>query len=84
MSGTGSASPPGCGGSIEERRGDYRFAVAVGEVTPPSEAQAIAVVTLALDEDVAGLVPRQDGIGLVVEDVVAAVGADHQHRVPLA
>jgi hypothetical protein len=41
MSGTGSASPPGCGGSIEERRGDYRFAVAVGEVTPPSEVQAI-------------------------------------------
>ena len=42
------------------------------------------VVALALDVDVAGLVPRQDGIGLVVEDVVAAVGADHQHRVAFA
>src|SRR5215204_3430001 len=43
-----------------------------------------AVVTFALDEGVARLVPAEDEIGLVVEDEVAAVGAHHQDGVSLA
>jgi hypothetical protein len=38
-----------------------------------------ALVILALDVDVVHLLPWQDGIALVVEDEVAAVGTDHHH-----
>src|SRR3954454_14506256 len=81
MSGTGSASPTGCGGSNEERRS---LAVRGGgrRGHAAERGPGDRVLTLALDVDVAGLVPGQDGVGLVVEDVVAAVGTDHQHRVP--
>jgi hypothetical protein len=38
---------------------------------------------LAFDEAVAGLEPRQDGFGLVVENELATIGLDREHRVAL-
>jgi hypothetical protein len=41
-------------------------------------------VTFSLGEHVGGPIPRQDGIGLVVQDEVAAIRSQHQNCVAIA
>jgi hypothetical protein len=48
------------------------LAVAIGEATPPSDTPCCAVVTFSFREREAGFVPRQNWVGLFVEDEVAA------------